>query len=112
MVCAFMSTLLTIEEPTVKLVPSSPTIHFLSPVCTPCSGVDTVTLVPGSQKLLGRHISWRLSSHPHDPCWAGTVVILTRFSTSARRALVVTDEANWMLTGIPIPTVPPLGITL
>jgi hypothetical protein len=49
MECARVSTLLIMDGPTVKLVASSPVIHLLSPVCTPCSRVDTVTLVPASQ---------------------------------------------------------------
>src|SRR5665811_1745158 len=98
------------EEPTVKLVWSSPAIHLSSPVCKPCSGVDRVTLVPGVQKSLGRHISCRLSSQPQAPCCSGTVVTLTRFSTSARSAFVMTPDTNWTMTGIPTPTVPPLGM--
>ena len=52
-------------------------------------------------------MSWRLSSHPQAPRCFGEVVTLTSFSTSARIFSVVTGESNWMLTGIPTPTVPP-----
>ena len=49
MVCAFMSTVLTIEEPMVKEASSSLATHFPGPVCTPVSGALTVTRVPGTQ---------------------------------------------------------------
>ena len=103
-VCDCMLTLLTMDGPTVKVVPPSVVTHLLSPVCTPCSAADTVTSVPGSQKLRGRHMSCRSSSHPQAPGWTGTLVTVARFSTSARRALLVTAESNWMITGIPTPS--------
>src|SRR5665811_1888614 len=78
-------------------------------IATNRNGVDTATLVPGIQYCSGRHISCRSSSHPHAPGWTGTVATLRCFSTSARRAFVVTAESNWTITGIPTPTVPPLG---
>ena len=37
---------------------------------------------------------------------------MTRFSTSARIALVITWESNWTMTGMPTPTVPPFGISV
>jgi hypothetical protein len=48
-----------------------------------------------------------LSSQPQAPSVSGTVFTDTRFSTSARIFCVVTAESNWMLTGIPTPTVMP-----
>src|SRR3954447_4091807 len=107
-----MSTVLTIAEPTVKLVEASLPTYLPSPVWTPVRGVDNVTRVPGLQKAAGRHISCRLSSQPHEPRCRGEVVTLTRFSTSARIALVITWESNCTITGMPTPTVPPLGITV
>src|SRR3954463_4120097 len=107
-----MSTVLTIAEPTVKLVEASLPTYLPSPVWTPASGVDNVTWVPGFQKAAGRHISWRLSSQPHAPACRGELVPLTRFSTSARIALVPTGESNCTITGMPTPTVPPFGITV
>ena len=62
-----MFTVLTMAEPMVKLVEASLPTYLPTPVCTPVSGVDSVTRVPGFQKLAGRHISCRLSSHPHEP---------------------------------------------
>src|SRR5207342_969256 len=50
---------------------------------------------------------WRLSSQPQAPVCLGEVVTETSFSTSARIAGVLTAESNWMLTGIPTPTVSP-----
>ncbi len=52
-------------------------------------------------------MSWRLSSQPQAPRCFGAVVTETSRSTSARICLVVTGESNWMLTGIPTPTVIP-----
>lgn len=106
-VCAFMSTVLIIDEPMVNEAWSSLATHLSGPVCTPVSGAFTLTLVPGRQYSAGRHMSWRLSSQPHAPVVAGTVFTDTRFSTSALSALVATAESNWMLTGIPTPTAMP-----
>src|SRR5690349_7525190 len=96
-----------IDEPTVKLALSSLAIHLSGPVWTPVNGALMVTVVPGFQYVAGRHISWRLSSQPQAPFWAGLVVTLTSFSTWARSSGVATAESNWMLAGMPTPTVSP-----
>ena len=48
-VCAAMSTVETVAEPTVKLALSSLPTHLSGPVCRPVRGALTVTVVPGFQ---------------------------------------------------------------
>ena len=61
--------------------------HLSLPVWNPVSGASMVTCVPGAQNSLGRHISCRLSSQPHDPSVLGLVVTETACSrTYGRKA--------------------------
>ena len=62
-----MSTVLTIAEPMVKLRRASLADVLARTGLHARERRLTVTRVPGFQKSAGRHISWRLSSQPHEP---------------------------------------------